>query len=126
MRQEGRIVGEWVGKSPNAKVPRLVSLRRWQAADGCCQGCGRKIRPGERWDLDHIIALCNGGEHREANLQVLGIDICGCHKTKTKDDARLYTHIKRTSYNFVGIHKQRRITGWRKFDGTPVRVKRER
>lgn len=43
--------------------------------------------PAERFDVDHIIAIVNGGEQwDEKNLQVL----CQpCHKKKTKKDMEL-------------------------------------
>lgn len=47
-----------------------------------CQKCGCK----ENLEVDHIIAICNGGEEwDEENLQVL----CNsCHKLKTKEDLK--------------------------------------
>ena len=52
-------------------IPPRVQWKIFQAFDGKCACCGRIIGPGERWQLDHIIALANGGEHREGNLQPL-------------------------------------------------------
>lgn len=34
---------------------------------GCCYLTGKKLAAGE-YDLDHVKALANGGEHRESNL----------------------------------------------------------
>ena len=63
-----RKVDECIGKTPDAKVPRRVRVRIFEREGGKCWISGRKIRAGEPWDLDHKIALVNGGEHRESNL----------------------------------------------------------
>lgn len=63
-----RTVAEWVGSSPDAKVPDHVRQRIFMRHNGICHIAGRKIRAGEPWDLDHIKALRDGGEHRESNL----------------------------------------------------------
>jgi 5-methylcytosine-specific restriction protein A len=63
-----RSVDEWIGSSPDAKVPDHVRQRIWIRCGGRCHIACRKIRPGEPWDLDHITALRDGGEHRESNL----------------------------------------------------------
>lgn len=63
-----RSVPEWIGSTPDAKVPPRVRLRIFEREEGRCHLSGRKIRPGDLWDLDHKVALVNGGEHRESNL----------------------------------------------------------
>lgn len=64
-----RQTDEWIGKTDDTKPPPRVYLRRFLKFDGRCQcGCGRLIRPTEQWQLDHAIALINGGENRESNL----------------------------------------------------------
>jgi len=78
-----RSVPEWIGKTDDAKVPPRVRLRVFLAHDGVCHLSGRKIMPGEEWDLDHVKALCNGGEHRESNLAPALRDK---HREKTAED----------------------------------------
>ena len=66
-----RAVPEWIGKTDDSSSssPRVrVRMRDVQRFAGICYISGRTIRPGEAWDLDHIIPLINGGEHREFNL----------------------------------------------------------
>ena len=62
----GRAVPEWRGRTPDSKVPDHVRLRIFRNANGVCHISGRKIAAGEAWELEHIVALCNGGLHREA------------------------------------------------------------
>ena len=78
-----RSVPEWIGSSDDAKVPPRVRLRIWEREDGKCWISGRKIMPGEPWELDHKVALINGGEHRESNLFPALKDK---HREKTKLD----------------------------------------
>lgn len=63
-----RSIPEWIGSTPDAKIPPRVRLRIFEREGGRCYLSGRKIMPGDQWDLDHRQALCNGGEHRESNL----------------------------------------------------------
>jgi 5-methylcytosine-specific restriction protein A len=78
-----RAVEEWVGKTDDTKAPPHVRLRIFQREDGRCHISGRKIMPGEPWDLEHKIALCNGGENRESNLFPALRDK---HREKTAED----------------------------------------
>ena len=74
---------EWIGKTDDTKVPLRVRLRVFLAGSGKCYSCHRTIKPGDAWELDHVKALINGGEHREKNLA----PICEwCHKPKTAED----------------------------------------
>lgn len=119
-----RSVPEWIGKTDDTPVPPRVRLRVLERDQGCCRGpCERKLRPGDAHQTDHIVALVNGGENRERNLQTL----CDwCHKEKTGDDVAEKSAVYDKRVKHLGIRKPRSILGWRKFDGTPVRATRER
>lgn len=54
-----------------------------------CASCTRKMGPADDWDLDHVLALENGGTDDDSNFQVL----CEtCHEAKTGDDHALAGH----------------------------------
>lgn len=55
----GRSVDEWVGATPDTVPPPRVRLRLFDAKGGKCHMCGRKIRAGEYWVCEHLIALIN-------------------------------------------------------------------
>lgn len=120
-----RATEEWIGKSDDTAVPRRVRFRVFILADGQCANCTRKLRAGDEWQLDHRVALCNGGGNRETNLQIL----CeGCHKPKTVFDVaeKSRTYHKRAAH--LGIKRKghpmpgSRASGWRKrMDGTVER-----
>jgi 5-methylcytosine-specific restriction endonuclease McrA len=119
-----RSLPEWIGKSPDEPVPPRVRARVFGAFGGRCPLCTRKILTGERWVLDHIIALINGGEHRETNFQ----PICGwCDRNvKTPADVAKKSKIADQREKHLGIRKPRTITRWRKFNGEIVVAERER
>ena len=99
-----RTVAEWVGKSPDTPAPPRVRLRVLEAFDcRCACGCGWLILPWDKWHLDHKIALINGGENRESNLQPL-LDIH--HKVKTLLDLREKTIVYRKKLKHFGIRKK--------------------
>ena len=58
-----RAVDLWVAKTDDEKVPLRVRVRVFEAHAGKCWISGRKIMGGERWELDHKVALINGGRH---------------------------------------------------------------
>lgn len=65
-----RSVPSWQGKTDDTPAPPRVRLRVFEAHGGKCHRCDRKIRPGEGWTLEHVIALINGGRNAEDNLDV--------------------------------------------------------
>lgn len=71
----GRSVEEWVGASPDAKIPENVRLRIWDRCEGKDYFTGRKIvPPGDKYEFHHKVELADGGEHRESNI-VLALKI---------------------------------------------------
>lgn len=118
---------EWIGATDDSRPPPRVFLRIFLKHDGrCACGCNRKIAPGEHWQLDHIVALINGGENRETNLQPL---LTEHHANKTKADVaqKSQTYRKRLSHHGIRAKSSRpmpgsRASGWkRKLDGTVER-----
>src|SRR5574337_328561 len=67
-KARGRPVVEWIGARPDAKVPPRVRLRILRRYDNKCQLSGLIIADGQQFDLEHVKALEEGGEHREQNL----------------------------------------------------------
>lgn len=80
-----RSTEEWIAKHDDQAIPPRVRLRVFERHGGICHLSGRKIMPGEPWDCDHVIALINGGEHRESNLAPALRDK---HREKTVEDVR--------------------------------------
>lgn len=114
---------EWIGASDDAKIPDRIKLRIWVREQGRCYLTGAQIRPGDKYQFEHKVALCNGGQHRESNI-FLALD--DPHKDKTAEDRAQKERDDRIIKRHAGIKKPRTITRWRKFDGTPVNASRER
>ena len=95
-----RSVPEWVADHPDQAIPKAVRLRVFARYGGRCYLSGRVIRPGDRWEAEHIIALGNGGQHREGNLAPALVDP---HKDKTKADAGIRAKINRVRAQHLGI-----------------------
>lgn len=118
-----RAVPEWIGKTDDTPVPPRVRLRVFEAKDGKCHSCGRKIRPGERWTCEHLVALINKGQNRESNLDVT----CDwCLPAKNAADVREKSHVRKRQARNIGIKKPRTMTRWRRFDGTIREAGRDR
>lgn len=100
----GRSVKEWIGSSPDAKVPPRVQLRIFERYGGRCYLTGQKINPGDKWELEHISALANGGQHRERNLAPALVEP---HKIKTAADRKIKAKRDRAKKKRYGIVKTR-------------------
>lgn len=105
-----RDVAEWIGKTDDEPVPARVRVRVFDRYEGRCQCCGRKIRAGEPWGCDHKIALINGGENRESNLQPL---LDEHHREKTAADVAEKSRVYKKRAAHLGIRKPSRFPGAR-------------
>lgn len=118
-----RTVDEWKGKTDDAAIPRRVRLRVFERHGGVCHLSGLRIRPGDQWDCDHIVALINGGEHRELNLAPA---LRAEHRKKTAQDVAQKSKDYRVRAKHIGIKKPSRFPGSRdskfkkKIDGSVV------
>lgn len=115
-----RAIPEWIGKTDDSKVPDHVRARIFLREDGRCHISTRKIRPGDKWELEHIIAICNGGQHRESNLAPA---LVAPHKVKTRQDRAQKKRDDRVQRRHIGIKKPTSFRGWKKMDGSPVWAK---
>lgn len=111
-----RSTEEWKGKTPDTAVPDYVKLRVWERHEGICHISKRKISAGEPWDVEHVKAICNGGENREGNLAPALRDK---HKGKTANDRKFKAKTDKQKKKHLGIKKPKDWnTGLKKgFDG---------
>ncbi len=100
-----RSVPEWIGKTDDQKVPPRVRLRVFKDHNGVCHISGRKIQPGEEWELEHIQSLESGGEHRESNMAPALVEP---HKEKTAQESGVRKKVNRTRKKHLGIRDQNR------------------
>ena len=98
-----RSVPEWIGAKPETALPPRVKARVVYEQDGICAcGCGVKLgMAGEAIEFDHVLALINGGENREGNIQALRKV---CHRQKTTSDVRLKAKAARVYKKNLGLN----------------------
>src|SRR6185312_4194683 len=119
-----RSTEEWVATHDDQAVPPRVRLRIFERHEGRCYLSGRKIMPGDKWDVEHKQALSLGGEHREGNMAPA---LVAPHKVKTKSDRRMKAKNDRVRKKYLGIRKPSKFACSKdspfkkKFDGTVVR-----
>ena len=77
---------------------------------GHCHRCQRKLGPADKWILEHLIALENGGTNEPENLEVT----CNwCEPEKTAEDHAKAGHARR-SYTKHNVPSEfRRSRSWR-------------
>lgn len=113
-----RSTPEWIGKTDNTQAPPRVRIRCFEHNNRKCHLCGQNILVGDKWELDHIIALINGGENRQSNLAPAHKK---CHRRKTAQDVAEKSKIARIKARHIGAAEKR---PWSKFkkrmDGTVV------
>lgn len=92
-----RSVDEWVGRTPDAKIPDRVIVRIFERQGGKCAITGVRLRPGH-YQADHVIPLAAGGRHAESNIQLItGL----AHQEKTRDDAKVIAKARRQQRRHV-------------------------
>lgn len=114
-----RSVDAWTGKNDDTAAPPRVRVRVFERCDGKCGQCGRKIRPGERWTLEHLIALINGGRNAEDNL---GVTCDWCLPAKNAADVAEKSKSAKVRAKHLGIRKPSTLKG-RGFGHQPSNAK---
>lgn len=78
---------------------------------GRCHRCKRKLGPADKWILEHLIALENGGTNDFDNLDVT----CSwCEPQKTAEDHSKAAHGKRAFTKHFVPSEFRRSKAWRR------------
>lgn len=107
-----RSVPEWIAKHDDQKVPPRVRQRVFDRYEGKCHLTGRQIMPGEKWEVEHIVSLILGGQHRESNLApALVIP----HKAKTKVEQAIKAKIAAVRKKHLGIKTEKQKIASRGF-----------
>lgn len=96
------------------KRGRMTPQRRAKIFLACgsrCAVCSRRLGPADDWDIDHALALENGGTDDDSNLRV----VCDwCHKEKSADDHALAGHGRRMATKHCVPKRFRSGKGWRR------------
>ncbi len=100
-----RHVKQWIGATPDTAAPPRVRLRVFERSDGRCHRCNRKIRAGDKWFLEHLVAIINGGQNAEGNL---GVTCSWCLPGKNAEDVAEKKLVARKRKKDLGITKAKR------------------
>ena len=95
-----RKVKEWIGKTDDTMPPPSVRLRIFEKHGGRCRLTDKKILAGDKWDLDHIVPLADGGENRESNLAPV---LHYAHQQKTVEENKARAKAKRNAIKHFGF-----------------------
>ena len=119
-----RSVPEWIGRTDDSPVPSRVKLRVFEKYGGLCYLSGIRLTPGT-WEIEHKVAIINGGENRESNLAPVSKG--KVHQTKSREDVKTKAITYRKKKANIGLRKKSKFPGskdspWkRKIDGTWVK-----
>lgn len=112
-----RAISEWQGKSDDAAIPARVRVRVFERHGGICHLSGRRITASDLWDVDHVVALVNGGKHCESNLAPALRDK---HREKTKADVALKSKNYQVRAKHLGLKTAGQKIASRGFDKRPA------
>ena len=64
----------------------------WEREQGCCAACGRVLRPGDWWSIQHRLARGQGGDSSLPNLVLLcgSATSAGCHLRAEQRDPHMH------------------------------------
>lgn len=95
-----REVDEWIGATPDTKIPERVQQRVLERFGWKCYKTNIDLRNGAPYQIDHIVAICNGGQNRESNLAPIWEKL---HPSKTQVDVNEKNAMDRRIRHHNGI-----------------------
>lgn len=75
---------EYIAPGKRSKMTRTKAARIFLREGGRCYLCGKNVRPGEPYEIEHPTAVADGGSDNEADLRVAHVK---CHAGKTAREA---------------------------------------
>lgn len=106
--------------NPRSRLTDRQKAKLFLARGGACHACGRKLRPGDKWIVEHMIALENGGSNDWDNL---GVTCAWCKPKKDAADHKQAAKTRSVATKHVVPKSERKrqgFRGWRKFNGEIV------
>lgn len=103
-----RAVPEWIGATPDSKIPPRVQKRILERFGFKCYMTGLPLDMTKKnWHFEHLHAICNGGQHTESNLAPALTD---AHKDKTRSDLAIKKKTERLAKKHLGLIEKK--TRW--------------
>ena len=79
---------QFVAPTKRKKLNRKEAARLFLLHNGICCNCGKQIRAGESWFIEHVDALVLGGAETDANRRPSHVEKCKAHKDAADAAAR--------------------------------------
>ena len=57
---------------PRIRISDPQAVKLFLERGGCCRECGHRLKPGDDWIVEHVIALECGGSNDWGNLGITG------------------------------------------------------
>lgn len=95
-----------IGTTPRKPMSPMQRLRIFETHHGICCLCDRKIQAGEKWIIEHPLALGLGGADTDENKRPAHED---CRRIKDKIDVPAIAKAKRMKARHIGIKKPSRF-----------------
>jgi len=112
--------------TPRKRLTSQQKARLFLERDGKCHRCERKLSPGDKWIVEHLTALENGGTNDWDNLSIT----CDwCKPEKDREDHGIAAKARHVATKHVGAHVPKsppmpgtKRSGWKKkINGEVVR-----
>ena len=104
-------------------ISGLKRTRIFDTNNGDCCICHLPIKVGDKWIIEHIKPLWLGGADDETNMFPAHER---CAIAKTIGEAPIKAKSDRQRAKHLGIKKPRKITRWKRFDGSIVIASKDR
>ncbi|HEY8066568.1 MAG TPA: HNH endonuclease [Methylosinus sp.] len=111
-KPQGRSVEEWIGKTPDSKIPDRVKLRIWRRENGRCYLTGKKIMPYDSFEYEHKKRVEDGGENRESNIFLA---LTTPHKRKSAEERAAAKKADDIAKRHIGITEPKQKLKSRRF-----------
>lgn len=85
---------------PRKRRPARERERLFNAHDKTCYLCGQVIKPGEAWELEHVIPWELTRDESDDNVRPAHV---ACHKIKTVEDVRGIRKADRIRQKHLGL-----------------------
>ena len=79
---------QYIAPTKRKKMRQPEAARLFLLHNGICCNCGKQIRTGEEWFIEHVDALVLGGEESDDNRRPSHVDKCKAKKDAADARAR--------------------------------------
>lgn len=79
---------QFIAPTKRKKIDKKQAARLFLLHNGICCNCGKQIRTGEKWFIEHVDALVLGGKETDDNRRPSHVEKCKAKKDAADAAAR--------------------------------------